>query len=84
MLVYKGILRQDNLTLLSGSIDSDGSIIKGSGFTVEKIGTGSYRITPDDLVGNLPIVMATPVGSARTASLGTVSDTGLCGEFVLC
>ena len=67
---------------LAGKINDDGTVDQGSGFTVQKLGTGEYRVFfPDGTFSgcHLPIATVTPFGATRIATIGGVTCTGTTG-----
>lgn len=62
---------------IRGSIDSDGTILVGSGlFTVNKSGTGVYNVTLADAFEAIPTIVATP----NPPGSGAASDTIVVGN----
>jgi hypothetical protein len=65
---------------LWGSVNADGTVDRGSGFTVLKLGTGEYKVSfPDGTFRgcHLPIASVTPFsGGARIATIFGVTCTG--------
>jgi hypothetical protein len=68
---------------LWGFVNDDGTVERGSGFTVQKLGTGQYRLFfPDGTFRgcHLPIATVTPFsGGPRIASISGVGCTGTTG-----
>lgn len=58
---YRVAACDESLRMLRGSILSSGAIQAGSGFTVERVGTGLYRITFDTAFSGLPSVTVSAV-----------------------
>jgi hypothetical protein len=52
--------------VIAGFVDSDGTVISGSGFTVIKLSTGRYQISfpAGTWSGNLPVITVTPFGDS--------------------
>lgn len=48
----------ENIRIIRGTVNSAGSIIVGSGFTITKIGTGDYRINFNTALSALPTCVA--------------------------
>jgi hypothetical protein len=70
---------EENLRLLRGNIDGNGTIDAGSGFTCQRLNEGIYRITFLTPFSGVPTVTATAVwpflGPLRTAVINSVSTT---------
>lgn len=48
-----------NLRMIAGDVNANGTIRSGSGFTATRISEGNYRITFNDAFASTPIVLAT-------------------------
>jgi len=57
--IVQSVTADSGLRLLRGRIDSDGSILQGSGFTATRDETGKYTITFSTSLGGYPAVVAT-------------------------
>jgi len=55
---------EENLRMLRGSIASDGSVVRGSGFTSSRLGTGRYRISFNTSFSSIPSAVASIYGSS--------------------
>jgi hypothetical protein len=67
---------------LWGFVNDDGTVERGSGFTVQKLGTGQYRLFfPDDTFRgcHFPITVTPFGGGPRIASISGVGCTGTTG-----
>ncbi len=76
---------QENLRIVRGTVNSSGTIIKGSGFTVSHPGPGAYNITFVPPFSDVPSVTVTAVDilaraglsiSASGVAIGTVNFSG--------
>jgi len=63
----------ENLRILRGTINGDGSIASGSGFTVSRLGTGSYQINYTTAFSDYTSVSATPWGPLGAPRIATLS-----------
>jgi len=52
-----------NLRIIAGDVNSNGTVRSGAGFTATRLSTGSYRVTFSDPFGSTPIVVASLVES---------------------
>lgn len=71
---------QENLRIVRGTVDGDGTILNGLGFTVDHVGTGSYRINFSvPFAGGPSILAQTRTGNffdgSRLGSIGLSSFT---------
>ena len=67
----------ENLRLLRGTIDGNGSIIAGTGFSSQRISEGFYAITFSTPFASVPTVTASAVQPwAQTMRWATVTDGG--------
>jgi hypothetical protein len=57
---------EENLRMLRGSIASDGSVVRGSGFTSSRLGTGRYRISFNTSFSSIPSAVASIYSSTVT------------------
>lgn len=61
---------------IRGTVNSDGSVAGGKGFSVAKTGTGAYTITWDPVFADVPTFVVTPYGlGALSAKAGGVDAT---------
>jgi hypothetical protein len=76
----------ENLRLLRGNIDGNGTIDAGSGFTCQRLNEGIYRITFSTPFSGVPTVTATAVwpflDPLRTAVIDSVSSSQVTIETV--
>jgi len=66
----------ENLRIVRGTVNADGSVVSGAGFTVSKAGTGLYTITFTTAFQDTPAVTATAVTDGVTSL-----DTLAAGSF---
>jgi hypothetical protein len=59
-----------------GTVNSNGTLSIGSGFTVSNTGTGSYSIVFDTPFTTVPIAVVTLVNSIGFSAISNVSTTG--------
>lgn len=57
--------------VITGSVDSTGAVLAGTGFTVTKLGTGNYQINWTSPFAAAPTVVATTTQSLRSAIIGS-------------
>ena len=63
-------------SVLTGAVNSGGTLSQGSGFTSVKTGTGNYTVTFTVAFAISPTVIVTPFGLANiVAILGSISTT---------
>ncbi len=56
---------QENLRIVRGTVQNNGTIFNGAGFTVTKNGTGSYTLNFTTAFADVPAVTITPtIGAA--------------------
>ncbi len=67
----------ENLRLLRGHIQGNGSISSGSGFTVNKLGTGSYQIVFNIPFSNTATPVATPVSTGIICRVQGLSSNSI-------
>jgi hypothetical protein len=67
---------------VAGEVNSDGTILRGSGFTVQHLATGVYqlRFNGDQFVGGCPVMVATTAGSAYYTPFPEVTQAS-CGDI---
>lgn len=66
--------------MIRGIVNRHGEITAGTGFTVERIGVGHYRITADDWTqadDGFPVVTATAAAANRRATWDSITSTGV-------
>lgn len=75
-LIEVGAVSSANPRLIEGRVRADGTILQGSGFTVNKTGTGTYVITPITSFATTPIVTANSdsATAASAAAMGIPSS----------
>jgi len=56
----------NGLRMITGVVNSDGTIASGPGFTVSKLGTGDFQITFTTPFAALPVVLASITGASIT------------------
>jgi hypothetical protein len=71
----------EQLRMIRGTVDSDGTILAGQGFSVDWKNVGGYTITvgppPPDFDAQIPTIVVTPYDIAPTsASVSAYTDTG--------
>jgi hypothetical protein len=54
---YSALGGQEDLRLVRGDVDGDGTILRGSGFSVNRFGEGAYDITFSPAFSGLPTVI---------------------------
>jgi hypothetical protein len=75
---FRATSSEENLRIIRGTINTDGTIIDGSGFTVTNLDSGFCRIDFNVPFAARPTVTATPLDTfdlAAVADLGTNSVT---------
>jgi hypothetical protein len=55
-------------SLMSGYVDAQGKVIKGTGFVVEKTGVGDYAVTFNSRYTSQPVVVASLVSNGSSSS----------------
>lgn len=68
----------ENLRMVRGNVNSDGTILAGAGFSMQHLGAGTYRITFATAFGAPPTVVATP--SPSVANNLNTANTSLFGN----
>lgn len=68
--------------IMVGIVASDGSIIKGSGFTAIKTGTGAYTITFDNAYEEAPIVIVGLEWSNNSSAVRTAAPSSTTEQTV--
>jgi hypothetical protein len=69
----------DNLRIVRGTVNSDGTIASGSGFTVNHTGTGVYAVTFTTAFTDTPAVTATAITDGVTSLDTLASGSFGCG-----
>lgn len=69
---FFGVGCLDNLRMVAGRVDDNGTRLSGSGFTVAKLGEGRYRVTYDNGFTAVPVVVATLVDAVNQDNFLTV------------
>ena len=63
---------ESGLKIIRGTVDFDGTILQGSGFTVTKNGTGDYTINFSSAFSGTPTAVATPIDVDLTGMIDIV------------
>jgi hypothetical protein len=71
---------EEQLRIVRGRVNSDGSTANGTGFTSSRIGAGVYRVSFSAAFSAPPTVTATPSGYSAY-NLGVYDDSALSGPF---
>jgi hypothetical protein len=71
--------------VVAGYVNSDGTILRGSGFSVQHTATGVYQIRFDggQFVGGCPIMVATTAGSLYYTPFPEVSQASCGDKFIV-
>jgi hypothetical protein len=67
---------------LRGTINSDGTIKSGTGFTVVKNSTGNYTVTFSTAFAVQPVVLVTALSLNLINSIGSVTTSGFTSNFI--
>ena len=68
----------ENLRIIRGQVNYNGTIAAGSGFTVSHLGTGVYVVTFQTAFASPPVITSTAINNSAdtvTAQIGTMSAT---------
>ena len=66
-----------NVRLVAGTVRNDGTIARGAGFTVTKLGTGHYRINYSEGSGGGTVITVTPSVPATGVSWNLQDGSGV-------
>jgi hypothetical protein len=71
--------------VVAGEVNSDGTILRGSGFTVQHVAMGVYQIkfNGGQFVGGCPVMVATTAGNAYYTPFPEVSQAACGDKFVV-
>lgn len=56
---YRATAGEENLRILRGTVEYDGTVLRGSGFTAQRLDEGKYRVTFTTPFAGVPTVTAT-------------------------
>jgi hypothetical protein len=71
--------------VVAGEVNSDGTVLRGSGFTAQHMGAGVYQIRFDggQFVGGCPVMVVTGVGSAYYTPFPEVTQNSCGATFTV-
>jgi hypothetical protein len=69
-----------NLPMVAGEVNFDGSVLLGSGFTAQRISTGKYKIAFLKGQSNCPVFSITVVSNVSNPPTGEVHAPRLCSR----
>jgi hypothetical protein len=75
---YRATAGEENLRMIRGMVDDDGTILEGAGFSVIRNSAGNYTIVFNTAFADAPTVVSTP--ELRSGGFTTYTDSSNAGQ----